>query len=103
MDAISAHKAARQAELDEILAEKAALYCGDFDEWNRGEDPDTVAYCHELIQSIALARVLTRAEREGQLEARWYEVWRDVQEEYAQGMSWDRESGFRSYADIRGS
>jgi hypothetical protein len=102
MDAISTHKAARQNELDELLAEKAALYLGDFDAWLRGEDPDNVAYVHELIQSIALARVLTRAEREGRLEARWVEVWRDVQEEYAQAASWDRERGLRPYADRRG-
>ncbi len=102
MDAISTHKAAVQAELDELLAEKAALYAGDFDEWNRGEDPDTLEHVLELVQSIALARVLTRAEREHRLEARWYEVWREVQEEYADAAAWDRERGFRPYADRRG-
>ncbi len=54
------------------------------------------------MQSIALARVLTRAEREHRLEARWYEVWREVQEEYADAAAWDRERGFRPYADRRG-
>jgi hypothetical protein len=101
MDAISTHKAAVQAELDELLAEKAAEYCGDFDEWNR-DDADAYGYALELIQSIALARVLTRAEREGRLEARWYEVWRDMQVEYADAAAWDRERGFRPYADRRG-
>ncbi len=103
MDAISTHKAAVQAELDELLAERAAEYCGDFDEWNRDEDADTLEYAHELVQSIALARVLTRAEREHRLEARWYEVWRDVCEEYAQACSYDAQfTTVRPYAERRG-
>jgi hypothetical protein len=101
MDTISTYKAAAQAELDELLAEKAALYSGDFDEWYR-DDADSYGYALELVQSIALARILTRAQREHRLEARWYEVWRDVQVEYADAAAWDRERGFRPYADRRG-
>jgi hypothetical protein len=89
-------------ELDALLAEKAAMYLGDFDEWYRSDDPDNISFALELVQSIALARELTRAEREGRLEARWTEVWRDVQEEYAQAASWARECGFRPYAERRG-
>jgi len=89
-------------ELDALIVQKASMYLGDFDAWYREDDPDNVAHALELVQSVALARVLTRAQREQRLEKRWGEVWGDMVEEYAQAASWDRERGFRPYADRRG-
>ena len=105
MNAISTHKAAVAAELDELLAEKTAVYCGDFDAWLEGEDPETVEYAFDLIDSLAdvLARPLSAGDKRRRLYARWVEVWRDVQEEYAQAAAWDRERGYaRPYSDRRG-
>lgn len=98
------HQIAIRNELDEVLAEKAALYCGDFDEWLRGEDQDNLDYYYELIESLAdvLARPLTLSQKQHRLEARWLEIWRDIQVEYADAAAWDRENGCRPYADRRG-
>lgn len=104
MNIITEHRAAIETELGELLAEKAAAYAGDFDEWLRGEDPDNVGYCYELIESLAdvLARPLSLSQKQHRLEAMWLEIWRDVQEEYADAAAWDRENGCRPYADRRG-
>ena len=90
-----------EQELSDLLVEKTSSYY-EFDQWLRGDDPENVAYLHELVQSLEGARVLTRSECEHRLERMWWQVARDVAEEYAQAAAWDYERGFTSYSDRRG-
>ena len=96
-------KASVAQELASILAPQITLHAGDFDEWLRDDDPDNVGYAYELIISLAGAQALTRSQIEHRLEAVWTDLYKDMAEEYAQAVSWDRERGIGRYADRRGA
>lgn len=97
-------RTSKKQELAGLLAPQIAAYAGDFDEWLRNEDPDTVQFAYELIQSMAPAWQwpLSMDRVEHRLEAFWVDTYRDMAKEYAQSAAWDRESGFSNYADRRG-
>jgi hypothetical protein len=99
------HRSDRERELSDLLTEKAAVYLGDFDEWLRSEDPDTLDYCFDLIDSLTgvlVKRPLSLSDKQARLEAFWLRLWKDMVEDYAESAAWDRERGFRAYADRRG-
>ena len=71
----------------------------------RDEDPDTLDYAYDLVESLASfwRRPLSLSDRQHDLEARWTAIARDMAEEYAQGASYEAQfSRVRPYADRRG-
>ena len=96
-----ARLSALEDELTALFAGKVGDYLGDFDAWLRDEDPEVVEYVRDLCQSLHGPR-LQPFVFERMAERFWLDVYRDVQEEYAQAASFDRELGFRRYEDRRG-